>query len=166
MNVNRKKLQLDAVVGERAAAASRCTSSEDSALSSGDTDTASAGSSPRAHSQAPAPAAQPQQGPRTDAVAPRRHRRDEYDSSATETADEENDAPTTKVHTHTRAHTNTHTHLPPSIAFLGRHEIKLSYGISLKNCIACPLEPSFNIRTNFGQNTKKLNELIKYCKSI
>lgn len=60
---------------------------------SGDSDTASAGS----------PRPPPLPGPRTDAVAPRRHRRDEYDSSATETADEENDAPAAKV-----THTNTH----------------------------------------------------------
>ncbi|XP_037292583.1 uncharacterized protein LOC115455707 isoform X3 [Manduca sexta] len=92
----RKKLQLDSLVGERLPTAARSSSSE-SGVSSGDTDTASAGSPrPPAPPQHPRPPAQPS-GPRTDAVAPRRTRRDEYDSSATETADEENDAPTTKI---------------------------------------------------------------------
>ncbi|KAF9408087.1 hypothetical protein HW555_012109, partial [Spodoptera exigua] len=86
----RRKLQLDTLVADRPASA-RCSSSEDSALSSADTDTASGGSPARA------PPAQPAPAPRTDAVAPRRPRRDEYDSSATETADEENDAPSAKI---------------------------------------------------------------------
>lgn len=81
------------MVGDRPASVPRLSSSEDSALSSADTDTASGGSpaTPNTAATAPAPA------PRTDAVAPRRPRRDEYDSSATETADEENDAPSAKV---------------------------------------------------------------------
>ena len=81
----RKKFQLDALVAERAPA--RGSDTDDSVLSSGDTDTASAGS----------PRPPPLPGPRTDAVAPKGRRRDEYDSSATETADEENDAPSAKV---------------------------------------------------------------------
>lgn len=86
----RKKLQLDALLSERQP--SRGSETDDSILSSGDTDTASA--------ESPRPPPQPgPPGPRTDAAAPRRHRRDEYDSSATETADEENDAPTAKVTT-------------------------------------------------------------------
>uniref|UniRef100_A0A2A4K3U7 HTH myb-type domain-containing protein n=1 Tax=Heliothis virescens TaxID=7102 RepID=A0A2A4K3U7_HELVI len=86
----RKKLQLDTSVGDRPASGPR-SSTEDSTLSSADTDTASGGSPARA------PPAQPAPAPRTDAVAPRRPRRDEYDSSATETADEENDAPSAKI---------------------------------------------------------------------
>lgn len=81
----RKKLKLDSLLSERQP--SRGSDTDDSILSSGDTDTASAES----------PRPPPLPGPRTDAVAPRRHRREEYDSSATETADEENDAPSAKV---------------------------------------------------------------------
>lgn len=86
---NRKKLQLDTSVADRPSLP-RSTSSEDSALSSADTDTASGGS-PAPPAPAPAPVA--------DAAQPRRTRKDEYDSSATETADEENDTPTAKVPT-------------------------------------------------------------------
>ncbi|CAK1541856.1 unnamed protein product [Leptosia nina] len=81
----RRKLQLDTSLTERQPI--KGSDSDDSLVSSGDTDTASAGS----------PRPPPLPGPRTDAVAPRRHRRDEYDSSATETADEENEAPSAKT---------------------------------------------------------------------
>lgn len=72
----RKKLQLGAALGGQ-----RAETETDSPPSSGDTDTASADS----------PRPPPLPGPRTDAAAPH------YDSSATETADEENDSPTSKV---------------------------------------------------------------------
>ncbi|XP_049879385.1 titin isoform X3 [Pectinophora gossypiella] len=81
----RKRFQLDSLVSSLAQP--KGSESDSSVASSGDTDTASAES----------PRPPPLPGPRTDAVAPKGRRRDEYDSSATETADEENDAPTAKV---------------------------------------------------------------------
>ncbi|KAJ2942755.1 hypothetical protein O0L34_g14943 [Tuta absoluta] len=81
----RKRFQLDALVAERPPA--KGSESDSSVVSSGDTDTASAES----------PRPPPLPGPRTDAVAPKGRRRDEYDSSATETADEENETPTAKI---------------------------------------------------------------------
>lgn len=77
----RKKLQLDTLVAERPPP--KGSDSDDSVLSSGDTDTASA--------ESPRPPPPPEPAP------PRHQRRDEYDSSATETADEENEAPSAKV---------------------------------------------------------------------
>lgn len=87
VSLYRKKLQLDASIGERPSSHQSGSSTEESP--SGASDTASAGESP----------APPAPHPRTDAAAPRRTRRLDYDndSSATETADEENDAPAAKV---------------------------------------------------------------------
>ncbi|XP_061382083.1 uncharacterized protein LOC116777108 isoform X2 [Danaus plexippus] len=102
----RKKLQLDTLISERNP--TRGSDTDDSILSSGDTDTASAES----------PRPPPLPGPRTDAVAPRRHRRDEYDSSATETADEENDAPSTKTVNAVSVTTGVTT-VPPGVTVTG-----------------------------------------------
>ncbi|XP_063833286.1 nucleolar and coiled-body phosphoprotein 1-like [Ostrinia nubilalis] len=88
----RKKYQLETCLA--GAAAERLSTARSSSDETGGSSADSEGAGPGGAPPAPAP---PLPGPRTDAAAPRRPRRDEYDSSATETADEENDAPSAKI---------------------------------------------------------------------